>query len=76
MKEEKTYRVATFYHPKEGRAPCLGAVTAYTLWYNDMWDGCIMYEVPAMSGAKAKRQARARRVEHEKLGLERYPGGL
>ena len=53
----KKFRVGTFY---DGRH-----FSAYTLWYNTDWGGCIEYEVEASNGTEAKKIALKLRREAE-----------
>ena len=51
----RLYHVATFDDGKR--------VSAYTLWYNREWDGCIMFDVIASNGRVAHKAAKdARRA--------------
>ena len=61
----KTFRVATF-----ARLTATGkvAVNAYTYWFNESWDGCIVYEIDAINGTEAKRIAIQKRKDHEAKG--------
>jgi hypothetical protein len=59
---DRPYSVATFCSREGGRKP---KFSAYTLWYNPEWDGCVMIDVMASSGAEAKRKAIAERRKME-----------
>lgn len=58
----KTYKVATFCEPGETKR---SRVRAYSLWYNQGWSGCVVFEVEAEDGKAAKREAIRRRLEYE-----------
>lgn len=51
----KLYTVGTFY---DGRDPSLAkSYTAYLMWYNPSWDGCVQVTIDAKNGTQAKRLA-------------------
>ncbi len=50
----KTFKVATFYEPRQGRKPTASKIQAYTITYNPAWKGCVMYTVEA--GQWSRRQ--------------------
>lgn len=64
----KRFTVGTFFHASElrGRRLTASRINAYTSMFNPNWDGCIVYEIEAASGAEAKRIAVQRRLEHER----------
>lgn len=61
-------RVATFFDQRlpHGTFPRLRHVSAYTLWYNPEWPGCIIYNVVAPNGKEARKLARRLRLNHER----------
>lgn len=63
MKNKRTYRVATFWDPKQPLM--LGKVRCFTRWHNPRWPGCVWFDVFAECGAKAKRLAARGRVDLE-----------
>ena len=66
----KKIRVGTFFHSvKRGRRP---RVSAYTMWYDPSWAGCIEYVVEAENGTEAKKIAIKKRRRHEE---ENAPDG-
>lgn len=65
---ERRFRVGTFYDrnkPTRSQQPLKSRVSVYTLWFNESWPGCIVYEIDAASPAEARAKARALRLEHE-----------
>ncbi len=63
------YRVYVFRQDRgHGRA---ARWTAYTMWAHPSWDGCIVVDVQAASGAQAKREAI--KVAKAKHALARPP---
>lgn len=62
---DRVYRVATFVD--RDRPLCLSRIMTYTLWYSPEWEGCIVYEIRALSGKIAKRKAAEMRLAEEKL---------
>ena len=61
-----TVRVAVFEHP----GPKKIRLQAYTLWYNETWPGCIVYEVEAVNGTAAKKAATMLRYQAELTAFE------
>lgn len=61
----KTFKVATF-----ARLTAAGniAVKAYIYWFNESWDGCIVYEIDATNRTEAKKIAIQKRKDHEAKG--------
>lgn len=65
----RDYKVGTFVkHGKAGPKCRKSHITAYTVWYNPSWCGCIEYTVTTLSGKEAKRLAVLMRLEHEHAG--------
>lgn len=62
MSAKRTIKVFTFWEDRFPRKP---RCTAYTMWANEQWPGCRVYEVEATSGAEAKKIAIALRRQHE-----------
>lgn len=60
-----TFTVHTFYRAREGRRPVLSRITAYTVWADPSWDGCVTMQIEALAPADAKRIARWKRLEIE-----------
>ena len=58
----KVYRVGSFWNPELGKR---GRATAYTMWFDEQWSGCIIHEIEAESGAEAKKIAIKLRTEME-----------
>lgn len=63
-------KVATFFAQADGfgntdKRPTLRRVSAYTMWYNPQWAGCIEYCVPKSTGTEAKKHAKKLRLAHE-----------
>ena len=59
------FKVATFYTPRMGQ-PMKSHISAYTLWYNPAWEGCVEYEVDALTGSEAKKLAIGLRLQRER----------
>lgn len=59
----KTFKVYTFLHPRPGKPLRKGDISAYTMWANEAWKGCKVYEIEAESGAMAKVIACQRRFD-------------
>ena len=59
----KKYRIGTFWNPELGKR---GRATAYTMWFDEGWEGCIVMEIKTVSGAEAKKIAIQRRTEMER----------
>jgi len=66
---DRSFTFGTFYHRDRARpnkAPILRHVTAYSLYYNPLWGGCIEYTVDAKDVKAARRKARELRLQHER----------
>ncbi len=50
----RPFRVYTFCEKRPGRKD---RISACTLWENREWAGCITYDVEAVNGTEAKKQA-------------------
>lgn len=58
----KRYLVGTFARrTKTGRL----SVTAYTRYFHEDWDGCVVFEIESASGEEAKAKAITKRREYE-----------
>lgn len=63
MNRQRTYAVATFYHPETAKDPfAKRTVSAYLRDYSTTWPGCMVFQVAAASGREAKRIAVERRL--------------